>query len=114
MLGLGPKSRTAFIRFLVDREPTEHEAALLADLYGWPSQEDTLGVEPKTSAPDLATALMALAGELRAAREERQALRQEVDALRALVGQLAEGHLSAQVLAGPGARAAHGQSAESS
>lgn len=59
------------------------------------------------AAPDLATALLALAHELAALREERATMRAELDDLQALVGRLAQERLSEPApegSRGPGAR----------
>ena len=75
-VGWSPKSRTAYVAIdKGERQPKPHEAAVLADEFGWPTESG----EPVTVAPpdDLAAAIRALTAELRDAREEREALRVE-------------------------------------
>lgn len=104
-LGLGPKSRSAFLRFLEDREPSTAEASALAGLYGWPT-EQSAAPEP---APDLATALHELVTELRAMREERGRLVERVGDLEAQVAELVRAVPSVDGSGARGALAAPGQ-----
>lgn len=87
-LGYSAESRTAFRPFLVDREPDEAQARALASVVGWPDEPEP--APAPAPAPDLASALLALAGELAALREERRDLASRVEDLSAQVDLLVE------------------------
>ena len=88
-LGLGPKSRSAFLPFLVDKDPDEAEAAILARHFGWPPAElQTQKVGATPSGDALADALKAIAEELRLAREERAATERRLAYLEAVISRL--------------------------
>lgn len=87
-LGLGPKSRSAYLPLhLGVRPPTDAEAKVLADWLGyWPEDVEPgeVGSTGDTSAPglsELIASLNELVGELRAARQERADLLERVEAL---------------------------------
>jgi hypothetical protein len=46
-LGLGEESRSAFLPYLIDKEPDAEQAKALASVFGWPDAED----EPKQTPP---------------------------------------------------------------
>lgn len=78
-LGLGPKSRTAFLPFLEAREPNESEAQALASVFGWPSPDDDPPAVPVddavAAAIDRQTDVMReLLAEFRQSREDRALL----------------------------------------
>jgi hypothetical protein len=50
-LGLGKKSRSAFLPFLEDREPDAEQAAVLARHFGWPPAEPAPPEPPPTLDP---------------------------------------------------------------
>jgi hypothetical protein len=104
-LGLGSKSRSAFLKFLEDRSPTVAEAAALAALYGWPDEQPAVAAPE----PDLAAALRDLVVELRAMREERTRLAERVGDLEAQVAELVLAVPSAAGSAVRGELAAPGQ-----
>lgn len=101
-LGLGPKSRAAFLPFLEGREPDTREAEALASVFGWPDPESD---QPAEAEPGLAAALTMLAQELAALRVERRELVGRVTDLEMAVAALAERSLRD---AGPGAAPEHG------
>lgn len=101
-VGLGPESRSAFLPYLYNKPvDPEHEKALAA-IIGWPADA---GEQPAAEpAPDLATALLALAHELAEARREREEYRARLDELEATVATLVERSPDGQ---GSGASAGH-------
>jgi hypothetical protein len=66
-LGLGPKSRSAFLTFLDRREPKPHEAEVLAKHFGWPPVESD-GLDVPIDG-DVVSAIRELTAELRLLRE---------------------------------------------
>jgi len=91
-LGLGPKSRAAYVAIdLGLRQPTDAEAVILADwLGGYPSDDMETGGAGATADPAVSSLILALAaqteaitalvGELREARAERDAALEELRA----------------------------------
>lgn len=78
-LGYKPKSRSAVLPYLVDREPDETVAAVFRRHFGDPPAEPALIVtEPE---PTLAAALSALAVELRESRRARETTEERLRAL---------------------------------
>jgi hypothetical protein len=96
-LGYSPKSRSAFLPLLVDKQPSAREAAILIKHFGTPEERP----EPEPQ-PDLAAAVLALATELRAWREERESIEERLRA--------AESELQS-LRARPAAEASPGRSA---
>jgi hypothetical protein len=83
---MGPKSRAAYVAIdLGLRQPTDAEAAILADwLGGYPPDVESGEPGLATHLPglsDLASAISELVAELRAARQERADLLERVEAL---------------------------------
>lgn len=71
-------SRSAFLPYLVDKQPTEAQAKALAAIIGWPPAEPEPVADPLVGEPtDLASALAALTRELAAMRIEVAALQRE-------------------------------------
>lgn len=78
-LKYSPKSRTGRVRKFMtgEVEPTEAEAKVLAEVYGWPHEEQVT----EAPAPDLAAALTLLVEELRAMRQDRDRMEARMRAL---------------------------------
>lgn len=90
-LGYSPKSRSALLPILEDKEPTPAQVVVLTRHFGEPPLDDSAPRSDTLSgAEPLAAAILALTAELAAAREERAALAVRLDAmdeaLRSLVG----------------------------
>lgn len=80
-LGYAPKSRSAILPLLWNKEPDATQAAVLRRHFGDPPPLlEPVAAEPT---PDLTTALLALSDELRARREERVATEARLTALEA-------------------------------
>ena len=86
-LGYAPKSRSAILPLLWNREPDEAQAAVLRRHFGDPPAELD---RPPAPEPTLAAALSALGEELRAARQERAAMEDRLLGLEATVRLLTE------------------------
>jgi hypothetical protein len=69
-LKLGEDSRSAFLPYLLDKDPDDGQAKALASVFGWPEAEE----EPKQVPPpaDLASAITDLVVELRLWRTKDQ------------------------------------------
>lgn len=79
-LGYGPKSRSGYLAFERDREPTAAQAAILAEVFGgWPDARDRADSAPATNPSELVAAL----------REQTAAIKELVTELQRLaVGQM--------------------------
>jgi hypothetical protein len=87
-LGYAPKSRSAMLPILEDREPTPAQADVLRRHFGDPTPIDDPASASTPEAGSLAEALRNLATELRLAREEREQGEARLRALEAEVRSL--------------------------
>jgi hypothetical protein len=96
-LGYAPKSRSAILPLLEDKNPTEQQAAVLARHFGWPTEPDPAPAGATETPDPLVTALAAQTAALTALVDElrlwRSEDRERLSGVEAVVDRLVVGAL---------------------